>query len=188
MSHKYLYTKEDSVNLSNKIEETTFRANKNNSTINKQQTTKLDNDELYNNIKDIFEKDSVVKRNNIYFTSGKGKRIFNIDDTIFAPTPIVLLSSKNFEEMYMKQLESFIYNDKDSIDPDKLFMIIYIFNYINKKQYPITITSSKTNKLRDKIIKVMNTYFNKNYSIISSISTMFSSLSSSLNTESKKNN
>lgn len=183
MVHTHLYTEEDNINLSNQIEEVTSKVIENDLQLaNDRQVTEnvtnkaiLNNDELYNEIKDIFEKDKKIIRNNIYFTLGKGKRIFNIDDTVFTPAPIALISSKRFEELYMKQLESFIYTDKDSLDTDKLFMLIYLFNYINKNQYPITITSNKNNKLRNKIVKVLNMYFNKNYSIIASMSTMVTS-------------
>lgn len=138
--------------------------------------TVVNNDELFNNIKNIFSEGERIKKNTSYFTMGKGKSSFNIDDSIFAPSKLLQLQPKKFEELYLKQLESFVYSSREEIDTSKLFPIIYLFSQINKNNYPIRIVTSNHNRLLSKVCNILNSFFNKNYSVIYSIYTMFNSI------------
>jgi hypothetical protein len=137
-----------------------------------------------NNIKSIFVENKKIERNTVYFTSTRGKFEFNIDNTIFSPSKLTLLQIKKFEDIYLKQLENYIYTSKEEIDPDKLFPILYLFSQLNKNNYPVRIVTSNFNKLLPKICNILNKFYNKNYSVVMSIYTMFNSFK---DTEEEKN-
>lgn len=164
-----LYKKDEEIIINSKIENIAIETP---IVVNPSQN----NNELYDNIKKIFSEGEKVKKDNIYFTISKGMVDFKIDGTIFSPSKLSLLQPKKFEEIFIKQLESFIYNSKEEIDTSKLFPIIYLFSHINKNNYPIKIVTSGYNKLTPKICNVLNTFFNKNYSVIYSIYTMMNSI------------
>lgn len=133
---------------------------------------------MFSDIKDIFTKEQESKPSaTTFFTTGKGKIVFTLDNTIFSPVPVVLLSGKQFEEKYLKQLEAFIFNNHEQLDPDKLINLIFLFDYIKKDIVPITITTGKHKKLLPRIVSGLNTFFTKNYSVIASIHVMFSGMS-----------
>lgn len=134
--------------------------------------------QIFENIKDIFTNDKEIKPQQKFFTPGKGKIAFNIDGTIFTPTPVVLLSGKNFEVKYAKQIESYIFTDKDSIDPDKLIHLIFLMEYIKKDQVPVQIVTGQFKRYQVKMVNALNTFFVKNYSTLSSIHVMFTGMTS----------
>lgn len=186
MSHKALYTEQDNAEFNKKFSEEFNKDKSETSTViekspfgpdigmieeNGATVVKVDNPQLFNNIKDIFT-NSIQPQNKNYFTRGGGLANFNIDKTIFTPSPVVCLSGKKFEEKYLKQLEEFIFTTKENIDTDKLIGIIYLMSFITQNVYPITITTSKHKQLLPKIVFSLNKFFNDNYSTIFSIFTM----------------
>lgn len=133
--------------------------------------------QMFGNIRDMFEKPTVTKRAfETFFVSHNTKVHFGIDRTIFEPSAIVRLSGKSFEKKYLEQLESYIYNSKDELDPEKLFAFIYLVDVIKKGQFPIKLVSGKHRIQLPKIIATFNTFFNKNYTVLTGISTMFNGM------------
>lgn len=162
-SSKVLYTEQDNIDLNNSIEE--FQP----------QVINVNNGDLYEGIKRVFNEGQSVKRAEKYFTPYSSKYIYNIDGTVFTPTTLVMLSGKKFEEKYLKQLESIIFTAEEELNTDQLLTLVHLFSFINKKQYPIKITSSKLIKMIPKVVSTLNIFVNKNYSILYSIYTMANS-------------
>jgi len=163
-SSKVLYTEQDNVDLNNTISD--FQP----------QVINVNNNDLYESIKRVFNEGQSVKREEKYFTPFSSKYIYNIDNTIFSPNTLVMLSGKRFEEKYLKQLESIIFTDKEELNTDQLFALVYLFSFINKKQYPIKITSSKFIRMLPKIVGTLNKFFSANHSVIYSIYKMMNSI------------
>lgn len=136
----------------------------------------LGNDELYSNIKNIFTQDKVIERKDVYFTPAKGVFEFNIDGSIFMPSRTILLQPRKLEELYLKELESIIYNSKEALDVDKLLPLIILFSHINKNNYPVRIVSGNYRKLLPKVCSVLNYFLNKNFAVIRSIYESFNSM------------
>ena len=136
----------------------------------------LGNDQLFENIKSIFTEEKQVTRDDTYFTPAKGVFELNIDGSIFMPSRAILLQPRQFEELYLKELESIIYNSKEQLDIDKLLPLIILFSHINKKNYPIRIVSGNYRKLLSKVCSVLNNFLNKNYTVIRSIYESFNSI------------
>lgn len=125
-------------------------------------------------IKDILTSDKVIQAVPIsYFSSAKGKVSMNIDKTGLEPTTATMLAGKRFEEVYYNQLESFIYNDSDKLNPDRLLELIMLQEYIDKGTLPIKIITGKYKGLTHKLVKTLNEFFNDNGKVIKSMSTMF---------------
>lgn len=139
----------------------------------------VNNDQLFDNIKNIFTEEKLVVRNDVYFTPSKGVMEFKLDGTIFMPSPSILLQPRKFEELYLKELESIIYNSKEQLDTDKLLPLIILFSHINKKNYPLRIVSGNYRKLLSKVCSVLNNFLNKNYTVIRSIYESFNSIKDS---------
>lgn len=135
--------------------------------------------QMFNNIKDIFAENApkTPRKREVYFVNHNTKIQFSIDRTIFEPSAIVRLSGKNFEQKYLEQLESYIFNNQDELDPEKLFALIYIIGYIKEGHFPIKLVTGKHRIQLPKIVNVFNTYFNKNRSVLFSMATMFNGMS-----------
>lgn len=140
------------------------------------QPVSLGNDQLFENIKGIFAEEKLIVRNDTYFTPTKGVIELNIDGSIFMPSRAILLQPRKFEELYLKELESIIYNSKEQLDTDKLLPLIILFSHINKKNYPVRIVSGNYRKLLSKVCSVLNNFLNKNYTVIRSIYESFNSI------------
>ena len=137
---------------------------------------KIQNKELFQDIKDIFENNKIVEREKKkYFTLGKGVVTFNLEHTSLMPNKLTLFNIRKFEECYYEQLESLIFTDKETIDPDNLLHIIILMDYITKNKYPIAIKCNSSKSLISKIVPVLNKFFNTHYSVLYSIFTMFNS-------------
>ena len=145
----------------------------------KVQPVQVNNDQLFDNIKNIFAEEKLIVRNDVYFTPSKGVMEFKLDGTIFMPSPSILLQPRKFEELYLKERESIIYNSKEQLDTDKLLPLIILFSHINKKNYPIRIVSGNYRKLLSKVCSVLNNFLNKNYTVIRSIYESFNSIKDS---------
>ena len=143
------------------------------------QPVSLGNDQLFENIKGIFAEEKLIVRNDTYFTPTKGVIELNIDGSIFMPSRAILLQPRKFEELYLKELESIIYNSKEQLDTDKLLPLIILFSHINKKNYPVRIVSGNYRKLLSKVCSVLNNFLNKNYTVIRSIYESFNSIKDS---------
>lgn len=174
---KALYSEEDNVSLEKALENVT-KINSN--IIPEEGAVVLGNNatNMFNNIKDIFaNENNESKKFTNFFTTGKGKVKYSLDGTVFSPETIVLLAGKRFEERYVKQLEKFIFTDKEELDPDRLIHLIFLVDFIKKGNYPIGITTGKHKHLLPKMVKALDTFFNKNYSVLSSIHVMFTGMS-----------
>ena len=134
--------------------------------------------QMFNNIKDMFAEkaNKPVVQPKIYFVEGKSKFHFGIDKTNLEPTAIVRLAGKNFEAKYLAQLESYLYNSKDELDPEKLMMFIYLVSFIEKDHFPIKIVTGRHRIQLPKIIKTLNIFFNKNWTVLSGIAKMFNAM------------
>lgn len=144
--------------------------------------------QMFSDIKDIFTKNApkAPERAGTFFVLGKSKVQFSIDRSIFEPNAVTRLSGKRFEEKYLAQLESYIFNKQEDLDPNKLFGLIYLAGFIREGHFPIKIVSAQHHKQMSKIEKVMNLYFNKNYSVIMGIATMFNGMTSMPQQDDKK--
>lgn len=170
MTSKNLYTEQDNEQLNTTI----VNAVKNKENIIEEQGgVVLNSNSMFTDIKDIFTKEQTERKFTNYFTVSRGKVDFGIDNTILSPSSLVLLSSKRFEELYLKQLEDIIFTNQEEIDPDKLINLIFLIDFIKRDSYPIRIITGKYRKLAPKITNVLNNFVNKNYSILSSIHVMF---------------
>lgn len=133
--------------------------------------------QMFSNIKDMFaSKVAAPAKKETFFVNHQAKASFSIDRTIFEPSAIVRLSGKNFEAKYLAQLESYIYNGKDELEPDNLFAIIFIAGLLKEGKFPLKLITGKHRIQLPKIINVFNTFFNKNYSVIMGIYTMFNGM------------
>jgi len=148
----------------------------------------LSNDQLYSNIKNIFAQEQVIERKDVYFTPAKGVFEFNIDGSIFMPSRTILLQPRKLEELYLKELESIIYNSKEDLDVDKLLPLIILFSHINKNNYPVRIVSGNYRKLLPKVCSVLNYFLNKNFAVIRSIYESFNSMKDTEEEQFKKYN
>lgn len=130
----------------------------------------------FKHISEVYKNAEMTKpKADKFFTPKKGKIAFSIDKTIFEPSPVVALSTKSFEEKYVKQLEQYIFNDKDDLDVDKIIGILHLITFIKNGTTPIgLVTNGKFKYLLPKICNGMNTFFFKNYATILSILEMFS--------------
>lgn len=137
------------------------------------------NNKLFENIKTVFEQEQVIVHKDIYFTPSKGVFDLQLDGTVFMPSRAILLQPKKLEELYLKELESIIYNSKEQLDTDKLLPLIILFSHINKKNYPIRIVSGNYRKLLPKVCNILNYFLNKNYTVIRSIYESFNSIKDS---------
>lgn len=175
-----LYKKDEEIIIHSKIENVLVAdevVNEENKVESSSSETKVNNDDIYEGIKKIFNENQKVERDSIYFIMSKDCKFkYNIDNTIFSPNKLSLLQPRKFEEVYLQQLESYIFTSKEEIDTSKLFAIIYLFSHLNKNNYPVRIVTSNYIKLLPKVCKILNTFFNKNYNVIYSIYTMFNSI------------
>lgn len=136
-------------------------------------------DQLFENIKTICKQEEFIIPKTIYFTSAKGIFEFQLDNSIFMPSRAILLQPRKLEKLYLKELESIIYNTKEQFSIDKLLPLIILFSYINKKNYPIKIVSSSYKKLLPRICNTLNEFLNKDYIVIRSIYESFNSIKDS---------
>lgn len=133
--------------------------------------------QMFSNLKDMFANNKTpTAKKETFFVVGKGKIQFGIDNTIFAPSAVVRLSTKSFEEKYLAQLESYIYNNQEDLDPEKLFAIIFLVGFIREGKFPIKLVTGRHRMQLPKIVAVMNKFFNKNYSVVMGIYTMFNGM------------
>jgi len=152
-----------------------------NSTLNTIDDVDSFSNRLNNNIKTIFQKEPDVTFKQYFNESIKvAKIVYNIDGTSFEPLPVSLIGG-GFETKYDKQLNTLIFNDKDTMDENKLLEVLMMYNNINRNNYPICIRSTKYVRLLPRIVSSMNKFMNDNKSIIRSMYTMFNS-----NMETKK--
>jgi len=197
-----IYTKSDNTELSNTIakvlskrelledstvdsffkSDTEGHVDKLNSTetvyVESKPTPDVDNTTLFKEIETIATSNVMSKKQNlIFFSSIKGNATFNIDKSVFIPNKVVMLSNKTFYSKYMLQLESMIFNNKDNLGVENLFSFIYLMDYIVKDRYPVLITTGKFKRLLPTIVKVLNDFFNKHYSAVNGIYTMFKGVS-----------
>jgi len=168
---KKLYSNHEEIEIDVKIKEETVEPT--NTLI------PLDNSQMFENIKNIFSQEQVITRKDVYFVLGKGVFEFSLDSTIFMPSKSILLQSKKLEDLYLKELESIIYNSKEQLDIDKLLPLIILFSHINKKRYPIRLVSSNYRKLLPRMCSTLNYFLNKNYAVIRGIYETFNSIKDS---------
>ena len=64
------------------------------------------------------------------------------------------------------------------VENEKLFNLIYLMDLIKTDKYPIVISTGKYRQTLPKLINGLNQFFNKNYSTIASILTMFNGMGS----------
>lgn len=137
---------------------------------------KLDNPAMFTNIQDIFTGNAKAPETKFYFTSGKGKVNFGIDNTIFAPTRLTCLAGSRFKSQYKKQLEEIVFTSKDDLDADKLINLIFLVDFIKSGNLPVSIRSGAYRKLLPKIVDALNEFFMENYSTLFSIYSMFTGM------------
>jgi len=141
-------------------------------------SVRLDNDHLFNGIKNIFtnDTDTVKVDKVVYFNQGKNNTGFVIDNTILSPTPAVVLGVIGFERKYLDQIEKMIFNDLEKLNPEHLFTLVYLVDMFEKKMGPLKLVSNRNRRLVPKMTNVLNTFFNKNYNVLKSIYVMFNGL------------
>lgn len=126
------------------------------------------------NISDIFENNvSYSNRPNMkkpFFTivKGKGKLNYAISDSVFEPSRLTMTGGK-FKEKYKQQLEKYIFNTQDTIDPESLLSIVYVYELIANKNYPICISNPKYVRSLKTIAEALDEFFKEHYHTLSSI-------------------
>lgn len=105
-----------------------------------------------------------------FFTTvkGKGKLHYAIGGTVFEPSRLTMTGGK-FKEKYKQQLEKYVFNTSDTIDPESLFSIVYIYELLANKTYPICITSSKHVRSIKPIVEALEEFYKEHYHTLTSI-------------------
>lgn len=134
------------------------------------------NKELFDDIKEIVQGNKEVKRvERKYFTISKSSLSYDIDDSPLEPSKLVMFNTRKLEDLYYEQLEGIIYTKSDTINPNNLVPILLLMDYAVKSNSPVTLKTNKYRRLLPRLIPVLNKFFNKNYSVLFSIYTMFNS-------------
>lgn len=105
---------------------------------------------------------SVPKKPRVLFTVVKGNFTYPINNSVFEPNKATMMSGKNFKTNYKKQLEQYIFNNNDTLDPESLFAIIFLQELVSSSTKPITITSSKHISSLKHIVLGMNEFYTEN--------------------------
>lgn len=105
-----------------------------------------------------------------FFTlaKGKGKLHYAIGGTVFEPSKLTMTGGK-FKEKYKQQLEKYVFNTSDTIDPESLFSIVYIYELIANKTFPICITSPKHVRSLKPIVEALDEFYKEHYHTLTSI-------------------
>lgn len=136
---------------------------------------KVLDDKLVGDINEMFSKEPDLRFKAIFKSSSKDcKFSYSVDKTIFEPNKFTMVGG-GFEEKYMNQLKSMLFNDDKKIDEGKLMELLYIYNHINKGHVPICLKSKKYVSMLTKIVNVVNRFFNENNGVIRGVYTMFNS-------------
>ena len=141
----------------------------------------LNNDgskQMFTNIKEMFEAkaNKPVTEKKTYFVETHSKFHVGIDKTSLEPLPIVRLAGKNFETKYLEQLESYIYNSASELDPDNLYILIYLMGIIEQNHFPLKLITGRHRHQLPRIVKTLNVFFNKNMTVLAGISKMFNGM------------
>lgn len=130
---------------------------------------------LPTNIHQILQHINSSRKNTQYFTHTKGKVKFDIDKTILEPSVATVLSGKNFEKAYVRQLNSIVYTNDEELNIVSLTQLVSLYEIIEKGLYPINLVSAKHKRKIVPIIVALNAFFNTNNQVISGIYRMMSS-------------
>lgn len=128
---------------------------------------------IFKNAKKVTTED-VKKKPKVYFTLGRGSMVFSIDGTTLDLSVKTQLTGKGtLEERYYKQLEEVVFGGEKEIDPNSLVSILMLVDLLIKQKYPIQIRSGKYKTNVNKIVAVLNKFFNENFSVLEGMYKMF---------------
>ena len=135
--------------------------------------------DLFRNITDIYSEDKIsqVKKTPV-FTMSVSKYVYSLDGSGLEPTAKTRLAGSKFEQRYLEQLESILFNNAETIDETKLFALINLYGHIEQisKQDPnakIKLISSVYKNTIPQIVRTLNLFIFKNKSVIQSSYRMF---------------
>lgn len=135
--------------------------------------------DLFRNITDIYSEDKISQiEKTPVFTTFTSKYVYSLDGSGLEPTARTRLAGSKFEQRYLEQLESILFNNAETIDEVKLFALINLYGHIDQisKQNPnakIKLISSVYKNTIPQIVRTLNLFISKNKSVIQSSYRMF---------------
>lgn len=113
-----------------------------------------------------------------YFTIGNSAVIFNMDGTSLEPNLTSMMGKGTFEERYYKQLENMVFGPGQELETGRLITLLMLTEQLTKKKYPIKIKSGKYKSTVNKVVGVLNNFYNENFSILEAMYKMFNDATS----------
>lgn len=113
-----------------------------------------------------------------YFTIGNSAVIFNMDGTSLEPNLTSMLGKGTFEERYYKQLENMVFGPGQELETGRLITLLMLTEQLTKKKYPIKIKSGKYKSTVNKVVGVLNNFYNENFSVLEAMYKMFNDATS----------
>lgn len=104
-----------------------------------------------------------------YFTLRKGKITLNIDDSPLQPSAAVVVAGKRFEERYRQQLDAILYTEDEELNLASVMRLMTVYEFIERKQFPVNIASQKYPRLALKMVTVLNAFFHENRSTLKGV-------------------
>lgn len=122
--------------------------------------------------------DSADSKAKHYFTIGNSAVIFNMDGTSLEPNLTSMMGKGTFEERYYKQLENMVFGPGQELETGRLITLLMLTEQLTKKKYPIKIKSGKYKSTVNKVVGVLNNFYNENFSILEAMYKMFNDATS----------
>lgn len=130
-------------------------------------------DKLFNDVKGIMgqEPDLSIQA---YFKSHKVNTVvsYSLDSGGLGPNANTMFGP-GFEGRYTKQLANIL--EGEGLNEAYMIELISLYGLINKRQYPIHLSSKKYVRLLPKIVMVLNKFFNEYRPVLRGMYTMFAS-------------
>lgn len=123
----------------------------------------------------------------VFFTSKKkGHRSFNLEASNLRPSRVTLLSGKNFELSYRKQLSSLLFHNSEDVPVNSLMELAQLYDYVYQANKPIYVSCTSYVRRLPSILAVLNAFFLGNSHVIGTITTMLNNgIAEDVNQETK---
>lgn len=95
-----------------------------------------------------------------------------LEDTKIAPSPLVVMSGKNFKQAYREQLVKIIYDGPRNGNTDAIMSLTRVFDFLNHTNGNVQLSSSKFKRRLNDIVQVLNAFFRSQYVVLDSIVSM----------------
>lgn len=104
-------------------------------------------------------------------TTKKNKHSISLEHTSLSPSPLVLVSGKQFRQMYQKQLSQAL-TDQSEKSVDVLLSLSTTYDMLRHAKTSVQLKSSRFNRRLPDIVAVLNEFFSDYAQILSSINQM----------------